>query len=351
MNNTISIEPDIKKATSKDFALWDAYVHQHSKGTFFHLFGWTTVITNAFQHKHHYLMATHNEKVVGLLPLVEQKSLLFGKALISTPFCVYGGAIADNKYIEHLLEMAAYQLGCKLNVDYVELRDREYKESHAPWVEHCHHTTFSCPIADTPDEILTSVKRKQRAVIRHSLNNDLTWDNSTNPELCYDVYAESVRNLGTPVFSKQLFVLLTQVFGEQCETLIVRTDDGTPISSVLSFYYKGEVLPYYGGGTLDARALKSNDYMYYQLMCIAREKGQQRFDFGRSKNASGTYKYKKNWGMQEEQLHYRIALVKSQDMPNLSPNNPKYKYFIALWQKMPLWLSRIVGPYLSKYLG
>jgi len=351
MNNIMAAEPEIRKVTAQDFAQWDEYVHQHSHGSFFHLSGWIKVITQVFKHKHHYLIATKNEKVVGVLPLVEQKSRMFGHALISTPFCVYGGAIADNKVVEHKLEMAAYQLGCELDVDYVELRDREYKQSHTPWVEHCHHATFYCPIADTPDEILTSVKRKQRAVIRHSLQNDLSWDNSSDPELCYDVYAESVRNLGTPVFSKQLFVSLTEVFGEQCETLIVRTSDGTPVSSVLSFYYKGEVLPYYGGGTLDARALKSNDYMYYQLMCIAKAKGQQRFDFGRSKNDSGSYNYKKNWGMQEEPLHYRIALVKSQEMPNLSPNNPKYKYFISLWQKMPLWLSRMIGPYLSKYLG
>ncbi len=351
MNNIMAAEPEIRKATVDDFVQWDEYVHQHSQGSFFHLSGWITVISQAFKHKHHYLLATKNGNVVGVLPLVEQKSHLFGHALISTPFCVYGGAIADNKIIEHKLEMAAYQLGCELNVDYVELRDREQKTSYAPWVEHCHHATFSCPIAETPEEILTAVKRKQRAVIRHSLKNGLTWENFSNPELCYDIYAESVRNLGTPVFTKKLFILLSEVFREQCETLVIKTAEGKPISSVLSFYYKDEVLPYYGGGTLDARALKSNDYMYYQLMCIAKAKGQLRFDFGRSKNDSGSYKYKKNWGMQEETLHYRIALVKNQDMPNLSPNNPKYKYFISLWQKLPLWLSRIIGPNLSKYLG
>ncbi|MFV0448222.1 MAG: FemAB family XrtA/PEP-CTERM system-associated protein [Vibrio sp.] len=351
MDNKIAQQSEIRTATSEDLSLWDAYVHQHPKGSFFHLSGWITVITHVFQHRQRYLIAMQNDQVVGVLPLVEQKSWLFGHALISTPFCVYGGAIADSETIEHQLEAAAYQLGCQLNVDYVELRDRDYKQSQSPWVEHCHHSTFFSPIADTPDEILAAVKRKQRAVIRHSLNNGLDWDNQSNPYLCYDIYAESVRNLGTPVFSKQLFILLTQVFSKQCETLIVRSRDGVPISSVLSFYYKGEVLPYYGGGTADARTLKSNDYMYYQLMCLARNKGQQRFDFGRSKNDSGSYHYKKNWGMQEQPLHYRIALINSREMPNLSPNNPKYRYFISLWQKLPLWLSRVLGPYLSKYLG
>ncbi len=351
MNNNITVELEIKRATYSDFPQWDEYVHQHSKGSFFHLSGWIKVIDEVFHHKHHYLIAIQNGSVVGLLPLVEQKSRLFGHALISTPFCVYGGAIADSQYIERKLEDSAYNLGCELNVDFIQLRDREYKESEGPWIEHCHHSTFSCHIEETPETILTSIKRKQRAVIRHSLKNDLHWDNSTNPQLCYDIYAESVRNLGTPVFSDKLFVKLTEIFGEQCETLVIRDGDNNAVSSVLSFFYKNEVLPYYGGGNFSARSLKSNDYMYYQLMCLAKAKGYTKFDFGRSKQGSGSYNYKKNWGMEEEQLHYRIALVKSKEMPNLSPNNPKYRYFISLWQKLPLSVSRLIGPYLSKYLG
>ena len=91
--------------------------------------------------------------------------------------------------------------------------------------------------------------------------------------------------------------------------------------------------------------------MYYQLMCLAKEKGFVHFDFGRSKRNSGSYKYKKHWGMEEEKLHYRIALVNSKSLPNLSPNNPKYKIFINMWKRLPLVLSRQIGPQISKYLG
>lgn len=341
----------IRKITEQDFGAWDSYVDTHEHGSFFHLTGWIKVIKSAFNHKQHYMMALQNDKVVGVLPLVEQKSPLFGHALISTPFCVYGGVISDNEEATRLLEKEAYNLGCTLNVDYVELRDRLPREENDIWKAHCHHTTFSCVLGEDDEQILTSVKRKQRAVIRHSLKNGLKWDNQDNPNLCYDVYAESVRNLGTPVFSKKLFTSLKDVFGDRCETLVIKDEKERPISGVLSFYYKDKVLPYYGGGIFEARALKSNDFMYYQLMCIAKSKGINRFDFGRSKNDSGSYKYKKNWGMTEDPLHYRIALVKSNEMPNLSPNNPKYKLFINIWQKLPLSLSRLIGPYLSKYLG
>lgn len=225
------------------------------------------------------------------------------------------------------------------------------KEHREPWIANCHHSTFSCQLAETEEAILTAIKRKQRAVVRHSLNNELQADNSDNIDVCYDVYAESVRNLGTPVFSKKLFSELKNVFASRCETLVIHNAQDVPVSSVLSFYYKNEVLPYYGGGIHEARALKSNDFMYYQLMCLARNQGIEKFDFGRSKDDSGSYKYKKNWGMNEEKLHYHIALVKSTELPNLSPNNPKYKFFIETWQRLPLSLSRLIGPYLSKYLG
>ncbi len=341
----------IRKMNHQDMSAWDNYVDNHQDGTFFHLTGWYQVIKSVFKHKPQYLLAEQDGKIVGVLPLFEQKSNIFGHALISTPFCVYGGVLSDSDAIRHKLEKSALELGHSLKVDYVELRDKNQRQSEGPWVSHCHHATFSSILNETPDQILTDIKRKQRAVIRHSLKNSLQWDNKDNTSLCYDVYSQSVRNLGTTVFNKKLFESLKQTFGERCETLVIHDQEGTPVSSVLSFYYKDTVLPYYGGGTNDARDLKSNDYMYYQLMCIAKDKGMTKFDFGRSKKDSGSYKYKKHWGMQEDNLNYRIALVKAKDLPNLSPNNPKYKILIGIWKKMPLSLSRQIGPQLSKYLG
>lgn len=351
MDERMTLPLQIRELTPQDMQAWDEYVDNHKDGTFFHLTGWYKVIQSVFKHTPHYLLAENEGTIVGVLPLFEQKSHFFGHALISTPFCVYGGVLADSDAIRHKLEKASLKLGSSLNVDYVELRDKDQREAEEPWVTHCQHATFSSVLNDTPDQILTDIKRKQRAVIRHSLNNELQWDNQDNTTLCYDVYAQSVRNLGTPVFNKKLFDSLKDTFGHQCETLVINDNNGNPVSSVLSFYYKDTVLPYYGGGTTDARELKSNDYMYYQLMCMARDKGMSKFDFGRSKKDSGSYKYKKHWGMQEDNLHYRIALIKAKDLPNLSPNNPKYKLLIGLWKKMPLALSRQIGPQLSKYLG
>ncbi|NVK54908.1 MAG: FemAB family PEP-CTERM system-associated protein [Alteromonadaceae bacterium] len=329
---------------------WDQYVLAHSEGSFFHLSGWKTVIENTFKHQCHFLFAVQQNKIVGILPLVQQKSILFGHTLVSTPFCVYGGAIADSDAIRISLEDAALKLGQDLAVDYVELRYRK-AVTNSNYTLFCHHSTYEFELAATPEEILAGIKKKQRAVIRHSLKNDLYYHIDKNVEIAYDVYAESVRNLGTPVFHKDYFKNLLKAFPEQLDVLTVTTKQGEPVSAVLSFYFKGEVLPYYGGGLHEARALKSNDFMYYQLMCHAVQRGCNRFDFGRSKNDSGAAKYKTSYGIPAEPLHYLRALVKATEQPNLSPNNPKYALFINGWKRLPLWLSRMIGPYLSKYLG
>ncbi|WP_233520563.1 FemAB family XrtA/PEP-CTERM system-associated protein [Flocculibacter collagenilyticus] len=335
---------------------WDNYVDQHEQGSFFHLSKWQDVIALACGHKGHYIYACDdNSEIVGVLPLVHCKSLLFGNALVSTPFCVYGGAIANNSEILSALEIHAQQLADTLKVDYLELRYQQPREFSAEQQSHWHeksaHAYFGCDLADTPEEILANVKKKQRAVIRQSKASELDVAFDDNVNRFFNIYSQSVRNLGTPVFSKKYFKLLQQYFPEQCELLTIEKD-GEPVSSVMSFYYKQQVLPYYGGGAYQARALKSNDFMYYELMCHASEnKHCNYFDFGRSKVDSGAYKYKKHWGMEPKPLHYYYYLVKADAVPNLSPNNPKYQMFIKAWQKLPLAVSQFIGPFLAKNLG
>tara|TARA_R110002167_G_scaffold185375_2_gene385952 strand:+ start:1196 stop:2242 length:1047 start_codon:yes stop_codon:yes gene_type:complete len=341
---------EILGAKAEDLARWDAFVDQCERGSFFHLSGWKQIVEQVFKHKSHFMFAEQDGAIVGVLPLVEQKSFLFGHTLVSTPFCVYGGVASDSDDVMVFLEDKAIELAQHLSVDYLELR-YPFARNNAAYTEKCAHSAFGCVIPEDDEAILAAVKKKQRANIRHSLKNNLTHRVDKDTSTAYQVYSESVRNLGTPVFSASYFGALQQIFGERCDVLTVE-HQGRAVSSVLSFYYKGQVLPYYGGGLDEARALKSNDYMYYQLMCSAKSSKQTNyFDFGRSKDDSGAFKYKRTWGMEPQPLHYMFYLVKATELPNLSPNNPKYKFFINMWKKLPVAVSRFIGPFLSKYLG
>lgn len=327
---------------------WDQFVRAQADGSFFHLSGWQQVLNKALHHPTYYLYATENQQIVGILPLAWVNSRLFGNALVSTPFCVYGGALGEPA-VRRALEQKAIEIGTELGVDHVELRYKDPQDN--DWITRSQHATFGCELAADDAGILAAIKKNQRALIRRALQTDLTTHIETDNTDFYQIYSESLRNLGTPVFSKKLIDALQQAFPADTEILTIR-QQGAAVSSVFNFYYQGQVLPYYGGGKPIARELKSNDLMYYQLMCHAKtNKECHFFDFGRSKLDSGAYSYKKHWGMQNQLLHYQFKLIKAEQLSNLSPNNPKYQLFIKMWQKLPLAISRWLGPKLAHFLG
>jgi len=166
----------------------------------------------------------------------------------------------------------------------------------------------------------------------------------------YDVYAESVRNLGTPVFPKRYFRKLKETFGDRCEILVVE-HRGEPVAGVMSFYFRDEVLPYYGGGRAVARRLHANDFMYWEVMRRAVERGVRVFDYGRSKKGTGSFRFKTHWGFQPRPLYYEYELIRARKMPDVNPLNPKYRLFIRAWRQLPLPLSKLIGPWLSRSLG
>jgi len=166
----------------------------------------------------------------------------------------------------------------------------------------------------------------------------------------HEAFAESVHALGTPVFPRRLFRTLLDVFGDACEILTV-TDGGRPVASVLSFHYKDEVLPYYGGGLAAARECAGNDFMYWEVMRRAAERGARWFDFGRSKRDVGSYRFKKHWGFEPEPLVYEVRLVRSREVPNVNPLNPRYRMMVEAWKRLPSGLARMLGPPIARNLG
>ncbi len=145
-------------------------------------------------------------------------------------------------------------------------------------------------------------------------------------------------------------IQVTCAIGKSCDILTVTHDDEL-VSSVMNFYFRDEVLPYYGGGTPLARRLKGNDFMYWELMRRSCERGLRVFDYGRSKQGTGSWSFKRNWGFEQEPLYYRYYLVKADSVTDISPMNPKYRLFINAWKRLPLPLTRLVGPWLARNLG
>ncbi|SMF94734.1 FemAB-related protein, PEP-CTERM system-associated [Methylomagnum ishizawai] len=327
---------------------WDAFVETCPEAGFFHKAGWKRVVEQALGHPQTFLYAEAAGRIVGVLPLGQVKSLLFGNALISSPFCVYGGVAAESPEARQALEAYAVRMAHELQVDYLEFRNRVASGSGRPTKSL--YVTFRKTLDPNPDQNMNAVPRKQRAMIRKGIAAGLSSVIDTGVDRFYDAYAESVRNLGTPVFPKRLFILLKQVFGEACEILTVEYQ-GRPVASVMNFYFRDQVLPYYGGGIEQARDLKANDFMYWEVMRRAVEKGVRVFDFGRSKEGTGSYRFKTHWGFEPEPLPYEYELVRAGKMPDINPLNPKYRLFVAAWRHLPVPMSKLVGPWIARNLG
>jgi FemAB-related protein (PEP-CTERM system-associated) len=339
---------DIREIDSARYGEWDAFVRAVPAGTFFHLTGWKDVMEKSFRHRTYLLSAEESGAIIGVLPLVHIKSRLFGSSLISMAFCTYGGPIGTPDAIAALDERAR-ALAAELDVDYLEYRSLE-RSFPAYKCKDNLYVTFRKPISADHEANLKAIPRKQRAMVRKGIGFELHSDIDSSPERLYRIYSESVRNLGTPVFPKALFNNLTETFGENCDVVTI-THKGQTLASVMNFYFRDEVLPYYGGSVLAAREVAANDFMYWDVMRRAADRGYRTFDYGRSKLGTGSYSFKKNWGFEPQPLHYEFHLRRGDELPDISPKNPKYQAMIAVWKKLPLPIANFIGPFISPALG
>jgi FemAB-related protein (PEP-CTERM system-associated) len=330
-------------------AAWDSFVNSRPEATFFHLSGWKAVIEESFGHRCHYLRARQDGNIVGVLPLTHVRGRIFGNSLISNGFCVYGGPLAATPAALQALDEAAQELARELRVERIEYRLR--KALHPDWP--CNretYVTFRKEIPADPDKAMLAIPRKQRAMVRKGIKSGLAAHSDDDVARLYPLYAESLRNLGTPVTARRYFECLTSVFSTSSEVLTV-THDGQPLTSVLSFFFRDEVLPYYGGGCKSARDYAANDFMYWEVMRRACEAGLRIFDFGRSKVGTGSFAFKKHWGFDPKPLYYEHFLLGLDKVPEISPLNPKYALMIATWKRLPLAVANTLGPMVARELA
>lgn len=339
----------LRPMNGRDEAAWDHFVTTQPQGTFFHLSGWKRVIEESFGHPCPYLLAERDGHITGVLPLTHMRSRLFGNSLISNAFCVYGGPIAADDESLAALDRAACAMAEDLGVANLEYRSRQRLHDDRPCDDET-YCTFRKALDPDPEANLAHVRRKQRAMVRKAIKAGLVSRLDDDSQTLYRLYAESLRNLGTPVFGRRYLEILFDTFRDQAQILTV-THESRPVASVISFFFRDEVLPYYGGGTVAARDLAANDFMYWEVLRRAVEAGYRCFDFGRSKVGSGSFNFKRHWRFEPEPLFYEHHLVGGNAIPQRNPQNPKYALAIALWKRLPLAVANRIGPVLARGLG
>ncbi len=353
----MSLSPEITALTVKRLlphdnaaaARWDEFVLACPEATFFHRAGWQKIVRDVFRHDTYFLYAEEDGRIQGVLPLGHVNSWLFGNSLVGLPFAVYGGVAALSAQGAEALEREAQQLARRLGVAHLEWRN--VNSRHADWPAQDLYVTFRKEILPAEDANMLAIPRKQRAMVRKGIKNGLRSEVGREVGQFFSLYADNVRRHGTPAMPKHYFKALLAEFGADCEVLTVTAPDGRALSSVLSFYFRDEVLPYYAGDDESARDLAANDFKYWELMRRSCARGLKVFDYGRSKQGTGSYAFKKNWGFQPRPLHYEYCLYKRDTIPQNNPSNAKYRLLIETWRRLPLRVANWLGPFVVRNLG
>ncbi len=327
---------------------WDAFIRSSPNGTLFHLVSWKRVIEGVFHHIPHYLMALEGGCIRAVLPLFEVHGLLSGRVLTSVPYGVYGGLCGTDPAAREALLTEARRLAMRRRARHVELRHLQDPEPGLP--SKSLYVTFSKPLEADAEANFAAVPRKQRRMIRQGMKNRLEakwgWECL---DRFYELFAINKRRLGSPPFPRLLFESVRDHFDKEARLLTV-WHKGHMVAGVISFFYEDRVMPSFSGALDEAFSLAVNDFMYWELMREACLAGFRLFDFGRSREGTGPYNFKRHWGFDPKPLSYQYLLVNGHGIPNISPSNRRLRPFIETWKHLPLPLTKWIGPALTRLL-
>jgi FemAB-related protein (PEP-CTERM system-associated) len=330
----------VAKASAAEAADWDRFVAAHPQANGYHEWGWRNVVERTFGHECPYLIARRDESVAGVLPLVHIRSWLFGRSLTSLPFLNYGGVLADSEQSAKALlvaaEAAARHRGCR----HVELRHIDRVFAELPCKQH--KVTMRLPLEA---EMWQRLDRKVRNQIRKAEKSGLTVDRGSAERLdeFYNVFARNMRDLGTPVYSRRLFLEVLQAFPDRARLVVVRLN-GSAVAAALTYRTGTLIEVPWASSIRDFNSLCPNHLLYWHIMESAFAEGCEMLDFGRSTPHEGTYKFKEQWGATPVPLHWEYCLLSGEALPDQSPKNPKFRAVIETWKRCPLWLANQLGP-------
>lgn len=338
----------IKKLTQDLEPAWNEYALKN-EASIYHDSRWVHLIKKVFGHDSHHIIALDDGEVVGILPLVQLKSLLFGNFMVSMPYFNYGGVVADNDNALHSLLASAHELSNTLACSHIEMRcDQAQKINLQVKTE---KVTMLLDLPDDPDQLWQAIGSKRRSQVRRPIREGVEFF-SGGEELLnefYNVFSNNMRDLGTPVYSKYFFKEILRAFSGNSFIVIVRLN-GKPVGAGFLLGHQGKLEIPWASTLRKYNRFGINMYMYWNILNFAIEKKYRVFDFGRSSKDAGSLKFKKQWGAKEKQLYWYYDMKEGEPLPGLNPSNAKYQVAISAWKKMPVSLTKIIGPHIVKNL-
>jgi serine/alanine adding enzyme len=344
---SLALAPPIVTA-SLDAASWDRFVEQHPEASGYHLTAWRSIFEDVFGHRTLNLSAVRDDRVVGILPLVEFRSRLFGRFAVSLPFVNQGGVVAEDDEAARTLVSRAVDEGRSRGLGHIELRHEQRR--FPDLADKQHKVSMRLRLPDTSEALWNQLDRKVRNQIRKAEKSGLV-ASSGGGELVdafYAVFTENMRDLGTPVYARRFFSSVMQRFPGRTRIHVVRLG-AEVVASSLTFAWRDSVEVPWASSLRKHRDKSPNNLLYWAMLQQAITDRRRVFDFGRSTPNEGTYHFKTQWGAQPGPMHWEYWLA-SGVVPNQSPDNPKFQAAIATWRRLPLWVSNRLGPHIVRNL-
>lgn len=337
------------KLLCNENSAWNRYVKSNPAASIYHRADWKDLIHSVFGHECYYFYANNiNGEVIGVLPLVRLKSRLFGDFMISMPYFNYGGAIANSLSIEQALIAKANSHAEKLGINHIEYRDDIAREELQVRSE---KVNMILSLPDSRHDLWNTFTSKLRSQIKRSQREEtrVTFGGEECLKDFYTVFARNMRDLGTPVYGKSFFSKILQYFSEHSKIVVIHMGN-RPVAAAFLIGYNDTLEIPWASTIKDVNHLSMNMLLYWEVLAFAIENKYQYFDFGRSSKESGTFRFKQQWGAKPKQLFWHYWLRNNSEMPSLNPNNPKYNLLINLWKKLPVSVTKYIGPGIVKNL-
>lgn len=305
---------------------------------------WLAVLKQGLQHEPYCIRATSNGRIVGMLPLAFVKSMLFGRFLVSLPYVNSAGVIAEDPAVAAELISRAVQLADQLDVRYLELRQEQELSHPALTCANKTKVLMRLPLPATAEELLASFKAKLRSQIKSGQKHDfeVSWGGEELLRDFYAVFSRNMRDLGTPVFPARLFACILNEFGSNAELCVVRLQ-GRPVAGALLIHDEDRTEVPSASSLRELNHTNANMVMYWELLKRAIGRGQKVFDFGRSSAGSGTYRFKEQWGAVPHPSIWQYYLRRG-SVSDMRPTNSKFGLAIRVWRRLPVALTRLIGP-------
>jgi FemAB-related protein (PEP-CTERM system-associated) len=306
--------------------------------------GWLSVLERGLGHTPIALEATREERIVGVLPLAYVRSLLFGRFLVSLPYLNYGGAVADDDRVVSALTDRAVELAVELRVRYLELRHEWAVDHFALSHRRADKMHVRLDLPATAGALWDELDAKVRNQVRKGQKSGLAvqWGGAELLDDFYSVFSHNMRDLGTPTYGRRLFAAVLDQFPDRAELCVVRAGP-RPAAAALLVHGWGITEVPSASSLREYNPTCANMLMYWHLLERAVARGQEVFDFGRSSEGSSTFRFKKQWGATASPAEWQYHLRRG-TIGDMRPDNPRYRRFIATWQRLPLWVTRRLGP-------